>query len=74
MTKALCIPYKQVMAWYSTGKGMKKSKLWSVTETVISELYKKLLTVRVVTSDMGAANVGKWNAVGVDINTHSNQC
>lgn len=74
MIKGLCKPYKQVVAWYLTGMETTGSRLWNVTETVIRELYKKSLTVRVVTSGMGAANVGMWKAAGMDINSKQNQC
>ena len=74
MIKGLCKPFKQVVAWYLTGMGTRGSQLWSVTLAVIKQLHQISLTVRVVTSDMGSANVGMWKAAGLDIHQNQNQC
>jgi len=51
-----------------------QSQLWSVTLAVIKQLHQISLTVRVVTSDVGSANVGMWKAAGLDIHQNHNQC
>jgi len=74
MVKGLCRPYKQVVAWYLTGTGTRGDKLWSVTLSVLKQLYEASLIVRVVTSDMGGSNVGMWKSAGLDIHSNIDQC
>jgi hypothetical protein len=68
MSKGMCVPYKQTVAWFLTGNRTTGRQLWSVTKTVIKELFERSLVVRVITSDMGAANVGMWKEAGLQLN------
>ena len=69
--KGLCIPYKQPVVWFFTGKHTTGAELWEVTKNVVDELYKRGLFVKVVTSDMGGCNVGTWKQAGLNV-TDSN--
>jgi hypothetical protein len=74
MVKGLRKPYKQVVAWYLTGKGTTGSKLWQLTKGVIEELHKHLVRIRVVTSDMGTSNQGMWRCAGVQFDDPIADC
>jgi hypothetical protein len=67
MIKGLCIPYKQTIAWFLTGKHTNGAQLWAVTKLVIRALYERGLYVKVVTSDMGGSNVGMWKQAGINV-------
>jgi hypothetical protein len=73
MIKGLHVPYKQIVAWFLTGRST-VGQLWKVTQSVIQELYNRSLMVRVVVSDMGTSNTGMWRAAGLNINDDSEQC
>jgi hypothetical protein len=68
MIKGICIPYKQPVVWYLTGKRTNGEQLWQVTKTIIQELFKCGLIVKVITSDMGGSNIGMWKQAGLNVN------
>jgi hypothetical protein len=72
MVKGIRKPYKQPIAWFLTGKSTTGTQLWSVTKQVIEQLCARSLCVRVVTSDMGPANVGMWRQAGLNLNDEDN--
>jgi hypothetical protein len=74
MIKGIHSSYKQPLAWFLTGKSMNCKKLWQVTNTVIKQLYKCNMLVRVVTSDMGTTNVGMWKEAGLNVNDDIKLC
>ena len=66
MLRGLMESWKQTVAYLFTGASLKREPFWKFTQEVIKASESAGLQIQGVTTDMGPANTGLWNHVGIE--------
>lgn len=70
MVRGMTTSWKQTVAYLFTGTSLRREPFWNFTKQVIEASESAGLQVQAVTTDMGPANVGLWNHVGIESTRH----
>jgi len=66
MLRGLTDSWKQTVAYLFTGASLKREPFWKFTQEVIHASESAGLRIQGVTTDMGPANTGLWNHIGIE--------
>ena len=66
MLRGLTDSWKQTVAYLFTGASLKREPFWKFMQEVIQACESAGLRIQGVTTDMGPANTGLWNHVGIE--------